>query len=250
MPIHDWTTRYAGEFHAFHNAWITELQRALNSGILPSDYYALGEQRAGEIGPDVLTLHSNRTNGSPQAPASSDRGKVITVAERPPQTRIMQTAPDDTVYYLAKHRAVVIRHVTGDQVVAVIEIMSPANKQARTFFEAFLNKALTSLAHGCHLLIVDVLPPGNQDPQGIHGQIWEAMTGEGFELPSPQARTMASYCAATPPLAYVELPSVGDELPQMPLFLSIEEYVRVPLEETYQGAWTSMPIHLRHALTR
>lgn len=160
----------------------------------------------------------------------------------------MQQAPEESLYYLSKQRAVVIRHVTGDRVVAIIEIVSSGNKQARVFFEQLVNKALAALAQGRHLLIVDPFPPGAQDPQGIHGKVWESLTGETFELASPQSRTIVSYCAALPPTAYVELPNVGDDLPEMPLFLSADEYVRVPLEETYQAAWTSMPSHLRHAL--
>ena len=31
------------------------------------------------------------------------------------------------------------------------------------------------------------------------------------------------------------------ELPEMPLFLSLDRYVKVPLESTYQTAWKSMP---------
>ena len=47
MPVHNWTCVEAGIFHDFHHAWIEELKRALNGGILPGDYYALA-QRVGE----------------------------------------------------------------------------------------------------------------------------------------------------------------------------------------------------------
>jgi len=56
MPVHDWTRVDAGIFHAFHHGWITELARALNRGLLPSEYYALPEQHAAGFGTDVLTL--------------------------------------------------------------------------------------------------------------------------------------------------------------------------------------------------
>jgi hypothetical protein len=49
MPIHDWTRVDAGIFHAFHHDWITEIARALNRSLLPSDYYALPEQLAGGL---------------------------------------------------------------------------------------------------------------------------------------------------------------------------------------------------------
>src|SRR3954468_15049224 len=56
MPAHDWTRVTAGTFHSFHLGWIAELTRALNGGLLPSDYYALAEQRAAEFEPDLLAL--------------------------------------------------------------------------------------------------------------------------------------------------------------------------------------------------
>ena len=40
MPIHDWTRVDAGIFHHFHLEWISSIQRKLNQGILPADYYA------------------------------------------------------------------------------------------------------------------------------------------------------------------------------------------------------------------
>jgi hypothetical protein len=56
MPIHDWTRVKPGIFHHFHHEWISAIANALNSGILPSAYYALAEQITGTMGPDVLTL--------------------------------------------------------------------------------------------------------------------------------------------------------------------------------------------------
>ena len=35
MPVHDWTRVEAGIFHAFHVAWVPEIQKALNGGLLP-----------------------------------------------------------------------------------------------------------------------------------------------------------------------------------------------------------------------
>ena len=67
MSMHDWTRVSAGTYHAFHNAWITHLQEALNAGVLPKPYYAQGEQQAGDIQPDVLALHEN--NGDDFSPS-------------------------------------------------------------------------------------------------------------------------------------------------------------------------------------
>src|SRR5437764_10951167 len=83
MPIHDWTRVDAGIFHAFHHDWITDISRTLNRGVLPPAYYALPEQLAGGLGPDVITLHRPGTNGTrPQAP---EGGVALAVA--PPKVR-------------------------------------------------------------------------------------------------------------------------------------------------------------------
>lgn len=57
MPLHGWARVESGIFHAFHTAWITEIQNSLNAGLLPENYYALAEQHASEYIPDVLKLH-------------------------------------------------------------------------------------------------------------------------------------------------------------------------------------------------
>jgi hypothetical protein len=51
------------------------------------------------------------------------------------------------------------------------------------------------------------------------------------------------------PEAYLEPLAVGDRLPEMPLFLTPEEYVPVPLEATYQSAWEALPAFWRDVLT-
>src|SRR4051812_46114997 len=86
MPIHDWTRVDAGIFHAFHHDWITDISRALNRGVLPPEYYALPEQVAGGLGPDVLTLRKPGGNGTRAPPGLPSGGIAVAVA--PPQVRI------------------------------------------------------------------------------------------------------------------------------------------------------------------
>jgi hypothetical protein len=44
MAIHDWSRVSAGVFHDFYLGWIVQLQRVLNTGILPRGYYAMLER--------------------------------------------------------------------------------------------------------------------------------------------------------------------------------------------------------------
>lgn len=86
MPIHGWTRVDGGIFHAFQHDWITEISRALDRGLLPADYYALPEQIAGGLGPDVLTLRRPGGNGLSHAATPPQGGVVLALA--PPRVRI------------------------------------------------------------------------------------------------------------------------------------------------------------------
>src|SRR4051812_44114413 len=125
MPIHEWTRVDAGIFHDFHLGWIAELRRALNSGLLPPDYYARAEQFAGGLGPDVLTL---RAPGSNARPIGEPRGGVA-LADAPPKVRYHARA--EMAQYAKKANVVVIRHRSGHEVIAMVELVSPGNKSSQ-----------------------------------------------------------------------------------------------------------------------
>lgn len=48
--------------------------------------------------------------------------------------------------------------------------------------------------------------------------------------------------------AFDEHFAVGQPLPEMPLFLTRENYVRVPLEATYTEAWDDVPTQYQEVL--
>src|SRR5579883_231838 len=103
--------------------------------------YALAEQLAGGLGPAVL-----------------------------PRPALAQS---DLVFHRRKQSLVVVRHVSDDRVVAVVEVVSPGNKSSRQALEEFVRKVAEFLSRRVHLLLLDLLPPGRFDPQGIHGAIWD-----------------------------------------------------------------------------
>jgi hypothetical protein len=77
MPVHDWRRVSAGIFHDFHNTWLVELKNALNDGLLPPDFYAISEQYAGPVQPDVLTLKMDRPRSRPPL----ERGMTAVAAQ-------------------------------------------------------------------------------------------------------------------------------------------------------------------------
>jgi hypothetical protein len=239
MPIHDWTRVTADTWHDFHLAWIAEIRNALNGGLRPADYYAQAEQIAGPLGPDVLTLQVPDTPVNGDAGASSLGGGGVAVSIAPPRMRMTAEAEMDD--YILKRRTLVIRHASGDRIVALLEIVSPGNKSSRHGLRSFVEKAVEALYRGYHLLIVDLFPASRRDPNGIHGAIWAEFSDEPFELPAGEPLTLAAYSAGPRKRAYVEPTAVGRELLDMPLFLEEEIYVNVPLEATYRAAYRGVP---------
>jgi hypothetical protein len=218
MPVHDWTRVDAAIFHDFHTVWTAGLRNTFNDGLLPQGYYALVEQHGGRAIGDVLALN-----------ASSEPLEPVTLARR---------------------RSLAIRHVSGHRLVALIEIVSPANKDRTRHIEELVEKAVSALERGVHVLLVDLLPPGPRDPSGIHGFILQGLepSSEPYTLPAEAPLTLASYVAGPRVEIYLEHLAVGAPLAEMPLFLRPDRYVYAPLEPTYQAAYRSMPGFWRNVL--
>jgi hypothetical protein len=246
MPVHDWTRVEAGIFHSFHNLWIAQLNNALNGGLLPGEYYALVEQHASRFVTDVLTLDASRPNGEPPPPPSSSG--AIALAEAPPKVRRELTSVET---YRQRRRTLAIRHVSGHRLVALLEIVSPANKDRVGTVEELAAKVIEALDLRIHVLLIDLFPPSRHDPYGMHGAVWDNFDEGPYDLPVDEPLTVASYAAGPPVKAYLEHLAIGRALPDpMPLFLQSDRYIPVPLEATYQAAYGGMPAFWREVLER
>ncbi|MCY2963028.1 MAG: DUF4058 family protein [Planctomycetota bacterium] len=240
MPMHDWTRVDAGIYHAFHHSWIEELGRALNQGLLPTDFYALPEQQAAGFGPDVVTLQSRGFRDS-----DADSETATAIRARPRTSFSVESSAE---FSRRKKSTIVVRHVSGDRVVAMIEVISPGNKNSLHALRGFVSKACELLERRIHLLILDPFPPGKRDPHGIHGAIWEELEEQVEPLPSSKRLQFVSYECDFSTRGYIEPVEVGDTLPDMPLFLEPGRYVDVPLEHTYANAWRAMPERWRQVI--
>lgn len=230
MPVHDWTRVDAGLFHDFHQCWSIDIKRTLNGGVLPQGFTALIEQKVGPKESDVLTVD--------QFTAERRAGELGgTMIAETPATKIVRKSSKE--HYADLANRIVIKHGLG-QTVAVIEIVSPGNKDSRRAFKQFLDKSLAFIDQGIPLLIIDLFPPTKRDPFGVHRAIWEEYEEEDihFEFPPGKDRILASYQAGREKAAYVEPIAVGDALPAMPLFLFECRHVRVPLESAYGTTWS------------
>lgn len=238
MPMHDWSQVQAGIYHNFHYRWIAAIMDRLNAGLLPKGMIAMAEQIIGGPEPDVVTLQQNDIR------FPSPVGGSTMLAEAPPRPKTQFVIPVDVERYAAKANRVVVRHSLG-KVVAVVELVSPGNKDSRHALRSFVEKTVDLLYDNINLLVIDPFPPGPRDPQGIHKAIWDEITDEPFELPADQQLTLAAYQAAPIKTAYIEPFAVGQPIPDMPLFLHNNFYINVPLEQTYMDTWAVLPELLR-----
>ena len=238
MPIHDWTRLEPGDFHHFHQRWISAIADALNTGGLPAGYMAMAEQVTGRPIPDVVTLQAQ-----PRPSGESDGG--VAVAEQPPSAQVI--ARYEKGVYAQRANRIAIRHGRG-RVVAIIEIVSPGNKSSRNAVRSFVEKAADILNQGINLLVVDLFPPTPRDPQGLPRLIGEEFGGESFSILLGKPLTIASYIGGEAPTVYASSVGVGDPLPSAPIFLSEARYVPAPLEETYNQAWAVYPAALKEIM--
>ncbi len=246
MPIHDWSRVKSGIFHDFHHSWIAHLRDILNESILPSGFYALSEQVTSAYGPDILTLESSQLTSTEGNATSDWTGPgIATLAASPPQV-----AFTEQLETLDWQRTVVIRHVSDDRVVAMIEIVSPGNKASQHHFDQFVRKSAAWIMAGYHLLVIDIQPRTPRDPRGIHAAIWRELGGESTQSDDAQPLTLVAYRADAAPSAFVQPCAVGEALTAMPLFLDSEHYIHAPLEDAYQRAFRGGPKPWRDVLER
>jgi hypothetical protein len=246
MSLHDWALVDAGIFHDFRTTWIGAIRTALNEGVLPKGYYALAEQHCGGPITDVLTLHVSpeSTDVLPTLPPMSGG---TAVAEAPPRVRRKLTVEPAA---LARRRSLAIRHVSGHRLIALLEIVSPANKDREVHVRAFVDKAESALLAGVHLLVIDLFRPGPHDPGGVHAAILRRLEDSDREYePLPnEPFTLTSFAAGPRVDVYSEHLAIGAPLPEMPLFLRSDRYVKTPLETTYQATYRGVPEFYRDVL--
>jgi hypothetical protein len=234
MAIHDWAKVDSGLFHDFHGDWIQVIKHTLNNGVLPPDSYALSEQKTAGV---MLTLEEKPD----EIPPVQGGGTGLLAAR--PKTRIVEeTGPD---FY--QKRFVAVRDSRDDRLVAVVEIVSPGNKNNKNGLRSFLDKIHGLLRKRILLLLIDLHPPGRLDPKGIHATIWEEIWGESEAAPEKPLTAVAYECRDVVS-AYAEPIAVGDNLPDMPLYLAPGGYVNIPLESTYQTAWQGVPARWRKVI--
>jgi hypothetical protein len=141
--------------------------------------------------------------------------------------------------------------VSGDRIVAVLEIVSPGNKASTHAVRSFVEKTHEFLRAGVNVLLIDPFPPGPRDPHTLHKLIWDEYEDVPFELPADEPLLLAAYRAANASAgvsvrANIEPLRVGAAIPDMPAWIDCDGFVEVPLESAYRAAWDASPSDFRY----
>ena len=227
MPLHAWSDRPGWE--GMHHLWIAELLRWIKPR-LPDGFRAfIGSAPLLAVG-----APAERPDVGVRSWPAAEPGPAL--AETVPDA----TEPDEEIAVATLDPEPVVSIERQGRLIAVVEVISPRNKDRPSARGAYLARDLGYLLNGAHLVVIDV----HRRPSGFSfaDRIAEEFQRAQPALPTPMA---VSYRVGEPAasggrlLAIWRRPlRVGDELPVLPLPLTPEQSVRIDLDRTYLQAAT------------
>jgi hypothetical protein len=213
-------------WESFHHRWANAIADHLDS-VLPTPFFARVEVH---LGSEVATDVTEEELVTP--PGVNGSGGTAVQTYTPPAATVVMPAvfPDEV--------AVEVRTADpGARLLAVIELVSPANKKGPEARRAFTAKAAAYLQHGVGLVVVD---PVTDRHFNLHDELAAALTGtDGYAMPESSTIYAAAYrpTRADPPGSGIEAWAyplvVGSPLPVVPLYLRGHGCVPLDLEATY-----------------
>ena len=148
--------------------------------------------------------------------------------------------------HLDSYEIRVYQDLGGAELRAAIELVSPANKDRAGSRRTFAAKCAGYLKHGIGLMIVDVVTARSAN---LHEELFEALDVKTRRAvwKSPTGLYAVAYRAVTarksPRVeAWPEPLTLGEALPAMPLWLTLDLCVPVRLEESYLVTCRSLRI--------
>jgi hypothetical protein len=223
-------------WEGFHHAWATFIAKQLNKEALPPNYFADPEISIGpELEIDVATIEETGSgaNGSPG-------GTTLWAPARPKLAVKVDFARLDS------YEVLVYQNLDGAELRGAIELVSPANKDRAGSRRTFAAKCAGHLKHGIGVIIVDVVTARSAN---LHQELFDVLgvkTRRAAWRPSTGLYAVA-YRAVTVRKAprvevWPETLMLGEVLPIMPLWLSLDFCVPVRLEESYLETCQSLRI--------
>ncbi len=233
MPLLDHFHPPLSEQHpweSFHSAWAAEIMRLLNR-VLPRRYRATVNTSLGrQVAADVAEFE--RPDEPAEAGTNGPGGGVATQTYAPPATTMVLPAlfPDDLEVRIQDT-------FDSQRLVAVVELVSPRNKDRPDARRGFAGKCAAYLQRGLGLLVVDTV---SDRLANLHDELIRLLElPDAFLMPPHTALYAVAYRPAVrgeeEQIDVWALPlAVGELLPELPLALRGARAVPIDLELTYR----------------
>jgi hypothetical protein len=225
--------RHERHWQGFHSLWTGSIVTQLNKELLPKDFVAEPQISLGIlVESDVATFEKDGAAGG-------NGGGLLTAVYAPPRPRLKVPVDwSDLDLFEVK----VFHDEGGAKLVAVIELVSPANKDRVATRKAFLRKCASYLQEGVAVMIVDVVThrTGN-----FHAALLKSL-GHDVET-RPRTLYAAAYRTVsrkgeTMVEAWPATLRIGKPLPTLPLWLASDIAIPVDLEKSYRVTCESLRI--------
>jgi hypothetical protein len=222
-------------WEGFHHAWATFIAQQLNQDVLPANYFADPEISLGpELEIDVATMED--------LDAGEGKGGA-TMVWAPPRPKI---AVKVDFAHLDTYEIRVYQDLGGAELRAAIELISPANKDRAGSRRTFAAKCAGYLKHGIGVVIVDVVTARLAN---LHAELFDTLEVKTRRAvwQSPTGLYAVAYRAVTARKAprveaWPESLTLGQTLPTMPLWLTLDLCIPVRLEDSYLATCRSLRI--------
>ncbi len=225
-------------WHAFHAGWASTLAGRLNEAVLPSGYFA--EEHV-QLGPRVeIDLATYEEAASASVPRTRQSGGTrVAEAKKawapPAPAWTLPGIFPDTI------EVRVFSSEEGPQLVGVVELISPSNKDRPAHRQAFALKCAAYLQQGISLAIVDIV---TSRAANLHNELIALLPAQpetAHRLPDePPLYVVAYRPVMRDDDAQIDIwPAsigVGDPLPDVPLYLRADLAVPIELEAGYLEA--------------
>jgi hypothetical protein len=222
-------------WESLHGAWANALAVQLNHGLLPARYFAEPHVKVGtRVEVDVGTFEEGR-----HATSGENGGVAVWAPSRP------ALIADLSFGNLDLFEVQVVNDEEGPQVVAAIELVSPANKDRASHRQMFAVKCASYLQQGISVVLADVVTKRSGNLHRELLQLLEVTTPTPADQPTDlYAGAYRIVCTreAQKLEAWVELLTVGTALSTLPLWLRPDLSVPLNLEQAYVTACTSLRI--------
>lgn len=214
-----------------HGYWPAAIVRQLNV-ILPARYYAGPLVHLGSLAEVDIATHDYEAAASTTAQA--DNGGMATAVWAPPQPTL---ALETELAGFDSYEVRVYDERHGRRLVAVIELVSPSNKDRPQTRAEFATKCVSLLRQRVSVIVVDVV---TQHEFNLYAELLDLIGEEDPSLAESPKSIYAVACRWVPNGANHRLETwnqpltISDPLPVLPLWLTEELAISLDLEASYE----------------